>query len=105
MKYHSCVDLCLIVGLMVRVANTGISAVIQPDGDITARTDLFTRGTEIRTVHWRHGGTIYTMVGDLFSEICFGLSAIGLVLAVFIAHPPQADALYGSGLLSANGSR
>jgi apolipoprotein N-acyltransferase len=88
---------------MVRVANTGISAVIEPDGDITSRTDLFTRGTEMRTVHWRHGGTIYTMVGDLFAEICFGLSVIGLVLSLFIARPPQPDALYSSGLLSANG--
>ena len=33
---------------MVRVANTGISAVIQSDGTITARTSLFKRGTENR---------------------------------------------------------
>ena len=38
---------------MVRVANTGISTVILPDGKITARTDLFVRGTEVQTVQWQ----------------------------------------------------
>lgn len=90
---------------MVRVANTGISAVIEADGSITARTELFARGTEIRTVHWRHGGTIYTMVGDLFAEACFGLTIIGLALALLSPRRPQADTWYTSGLLSANGSR
>jgi apolipoprotein N-acyltransferase len=88
---------------MVRVANTGISAVIQPDGDITARTELFTRGTEIRTIQWRRGRTIYTVVGDLFAETCFGLSVIGLILSFVVRRRAQPDVLYGSGLLSANG--
>src|SRR5271169_633985 len=38
---------------IVRVANTGISAVIEPGGEITARTPLFTRGTETEVVQWR----------------------------------------------------
>ena len=36
---------------MVRAANTGISAVIEPTGQITARTPLFKRGTEIERVY------------------------------------------------------
>jgi apolipoprotein N-acyltransferase len=76
---------------MVRVANTGISAVIEPDGRITARTELFTRGTEIRTVKWRRGGTIYTAIGDLFAEICFGLGIIGLIAALFAPRRPLPD--------------
>jgi apolipoprotein N-acyltransferase len=91
---------------MVRVANTGISAVIEPDGKITARTDLFTRGTEIRTVNWRHGRTIYSRVGDLFAQICFGLMIAGLVIAAVRPRRPQPEsAWYGLGLLSANGWR
>ncbi len=90
---------------MVRVANTGISAVIEPDGNITARTELFTRGTEIRTVPWRRGRTIYSIVGDLFAEICFGLSIVGLLLAMISPRRPQTGAIYESGLLSANGQR
>ena len=64
---------------MVRVANTGVSAVIEPTGQITARTPLFKRGTEIERVYWRRQRTVYTAVGDLFAEICFGLAAIAFI--------------------------
>jgi apolipoprotein N-acyltransferase len=66
---------------MVRVANTGISAIIKPGGEVTARTPLFKRGTEIETVAWRPMRTVYTMVGDLFAEFCFALTLIGVILA------------------------
>jgi apolipoprotein N-acyltransferase len=66
---------------MVRVANTGISAVIGPSGQITARTPLFKRGTEIERVYFTPRRTVYTIVGDLFAEICFALTAIALVIA------------------------
>jgi len=74
---------------LVRVANTGISAVIEPTGQITARTPLFKRGTEIERVFWAPRRTVYTMVGDLFAEICFVLAAIALILAYF--RPPRED--------------
>ena len=67
---------------MVRVANTGISAVILPDGRITAPTPLFKRGTEIENVAWRPERTIYTIVGNVFSEICFALTVLGVLLAL-----------------------
>src|SRR5581483_5564481 len=88
---------------MVRVANTGISAIIRPDGRITARTPLFKRGTEIEDVAWRPRRTIYTVVGDLFSEICFALTVIGLLLAIL--RGPGADAAPSpiAGALSRNG--
>jgi apolipoprotein N-acyltransferase len=66
---------------MVRVANTGISALIEPSGQITNRTPLFVRGTVIVKVPWRPVRTVYTMVGDLFAEICLLLTAIGLIMA------------------------
>jgi len=66
---------------MVRVANTGISALIEPSGRITNRTPLFKRGTTIVDVSWRPMRTLYTIVGDLFAEICFALTAIGLIMA------------------------
>jgi apolipoprotein N-acyltransferase len=66
---------------MVRVANTGVSAIIEPSGEITDRTPLFKRGTEIETVSWRPVRTLYTIVGDLFAEICFVLSIVGLLFA------------------------
>jgi apolipoprotein N-acyltransferase len=66
---------------LVRVANTGISAVIEPGGQIMARTPLFKRGTEIERVYWTPRRTVYTVVGDLFAEICFALAAIALTIA------------------------
>jgi apolipoprotein N-acyltransferase len=66
---------------MVRVANTGFSALIEPSGRITNRTPLFKRGTTIVDVSWRPVRTLYTIVGDLFAEICVVLTAIGLIVA------------------------
>ncbi len=66
---------------MVRVANTGFSALIEPSGLITNRTPLFERGMVVVKVAWRPVRTLYTIVGDLFAEICFVLTAIGLIVA------------------------
>ena len=64
---------------MIRVANTGISAIIRDDGSLTATTPLFQRGTEIEDVAWHPMRTLYTLVGDLFAQICLLLTAIALV--------------------------
>jgi apolipoprotein N-acyltransferase len=66
---------------MVRVANTGFTALIEPSGRITNRTPLFKRGNTIVDVSWRPVRTLYTIVGDLFAEICFVLTVIGLIVA------------------------
>lgn len=76
---------------VVRVANTGISAVIEPSGKIVARTPLFKRGTEIERVYWQPRGTIYTAVGDLFAEICFALAAIALIWGYLRPRRPRRD--------------
>jgi apolipoprotein N-acyltransferase len=87
------------------VANTGISAVIEPTGKITARTPLFKRGTEIERVEWQPRQTVYTMVGDLFAEICFALLALGLIAAYL--RPRREEPVEGddttSTLISRNG--
>ena len=64
---------------MIRVANTGISAIILSDGSITATTPLFKRGTELEDVAWHPTRTLYTVVGDLFAQICLLLTAIALI--------------------------
>jgi apolipoprotein N-acyltransferase len=89
---------------MVRVANTGISAVIEAGGNITARTPLFKRGTEIEDVSWRPRRTVYTMVGDLFSEICFALTVVGMLLAIVRGRGAQAGQSPVAGTLNRNGS-
>ncbi len=67
---------------LVRVANTGISTVIEPNGQITARTPLFTRGTETEAVNWRPELTFYDRFGDVFAQTAFALTLIGLGLSI-----------------------
>jgi apolipoprotein N-acyltransferase len=89
---------------MVRVANTGISAVILPDGQITARTALFARGTEIESVAWRPVRTVYTIVGDVFAQSCLGLSIVALLLALFFRRrQPKFAQTWESDSPSSNG--
>jgi apolipoprotein N-acyltransferase len=91
---------------IVRVANTGISAVIQSDGTITARTSLFKRGTETEHVYWRRERTMYAQVGDIFAETCLALTLVALGIA--LVHPPPSAAEQReerSALMSANGRR
>jgi apolipoprotein N-acyltransferase len=88
---------------MVRVANTGVSAVIEPSGMITARTPLFKRGTEIQLVAWRPERTVYTVVGDLFAEICFALAIVGLLAAYFKPGRPNRVEEAVATLMSVNG--
>jgi apolipoprotein N-acyltransferase len=90
---------------MVRVANTGISAIIEPSGKITARTPIFKRGTEIERVDWRPERTVYTMVGDVFGEICFLLAAAALLIAFFRPRRKGHLAEHVSQLMSGNGAR
>lgn len=91
---------------MVRVANTGISAVIQSDGAITARTSLFKRGTETEHVYWRQERTVYTQVGDIFAETCLALTLIALVIALARPRPAAGEQEQElAALMSANGHR
>jgi apolipoprotein N-acyltransferase len=70
---------------MVRVANTGISALIEPTGRITAPTPIFTRGSETETVSWSPERTLYARLGDLFAETCFVLT-IACLIAAFLTR-------------------
>jgi apolipoprotein N-acyltransferase len=85
---------------MVRVANTGISAVIQSDGTITARTPLFKRATETEHVYWRRAKTLYVQIGDVFAEACLALTLLALTIA--LVHPPSQQQKL-SALMSSNG--
>ena len=73
---------------MVRVANTGISAVIEPTGEITARTPLFKRGTEIETRYLASGHHFLRYGGGSVCAItCFVLTLIGLIAAFMYPRP------------------
>ena len=49
---------------LVRAANTGISAVIAPTGEILAQTGIFTEAALLGTIHPRRAETPYTRYGD-----------------------------------------
>jgi len=65
---------------MVRAANTGISAVVDPFGRILSPTRLFDRTVLVRDVAFVSERTFYTRHGDLFAGSCAAI-ALALVLA------------------------
>lgn len=65
---------------LLRAANTGISAVIAPTGQIMAQTALFTEAALPAEVTSLDRMTVYTRIGDVFAWLCV-LFCAGLVLA------------------------
>ncbi|MFQ5847469.1 MAG: apolipoprotein N-acyltransferase [Candidatus Methylomirabilales bacterium] len=61
---------------LVRAANTGISALIAPTGQIVKQSDLFVEAVLRGRVVPRSGGTFYTRYGDLFA---WGSGLVGLL--------------------------
>jgi apolipoprotein N-acyltransferase len=55
---------------LVRAANTGISAIIDPTGEIISRTGLFERAALKGEVKIINEGTFYATYGDLFVFVC-----------------------------------
>ncbi len=64
---------------LVRAANTGISAVIDPTGRLVQQTDLFVRTwIKDRISLAQRSATFYTRFGDLFAYSCLLLIASAL---------------------------
>jgi apolipoprotein N-acyltransferase len=55
---------------LVRSANTGVSAVIAPTGEIRSQTPLFVEAAFVETVRPRRGETPYTRYGDVLAWGC-----------------------------------
>ncbi|HUH67237.1 MAG TPA: apolipoprotein N-acyltransferase [Syntrophales bacterium] len=66
---------------LVRSANTGISAIVDPTGRITAQTELFERTALSGTVRFMEGGTFYATHGDTFVAAC----ALALISSILIS--------------------
>jgi apolipoprotein N-acyltransferase len=64
---------------LVRAANTGITAVVDPRGRILERTELFVPTVLVREVPFVSGSTFYARYGDVFAWACF-FAALGLTL-------------------------
>lgn len=71
---------------LVRAANSGISAVVAPDGRIVEASGLFTRRVLSGTVTPRAGATLYTRTGDLFAWATVGISLAAVWPVPFITR-------------------
>jgi apolipoprotein N-acyltransferase len=73
---------------LVRAANTGITAVVDPRGRVLEKTELFQATVLVRDVPFVASSTFYTRYGDVFAWGCF-LGAVGLSLAGLRVSPRQ----------------
>ncbi len=64
---------------LVRAANTGISAIVAPDGRIVRASGLFTTAVVSGAIAPRTEGSLYTRYGDLFAW-----GAVGVTLAAVL---------------------
>ncbi|MCX5852931.1 MAG: apolipoprotein N-acyltransferase [Deltaproteobacteria bacterium] len=67
---------------IVRAANTGISAIIGPDGAIKAQTSIFERAFINGTVKIMEGSTFYSRNGDEFAWCVFAFTGMLFLFAV-----------------------
>jgi len=74
---------------IVRAANTGISAVIDPTGKITKRTKLFEETSLRETVKYMNDRTLYMLYGDAFVYFCM-LLLCGCILITTIRRKENA---------------
>ena len=76
---------------LVRAANTGITAVVDPHGRVLDRTELFERTVLVREVPLLAGSTFYTRHGDVFAWACLG-AAVALTAAGLKKRGPRLPA-------------
>lgn len=74
---------------LVRVTNTGISALLTAEGQVVNPLPQFTEGTQIWQAHTRSGQTFYTRYGDWFAGVA---ALVTLILLGFSFIPLQPEA-------------
>jgi apolipoprotein N-acyltransferase len=76
---------------IVRVANTGFSAMVEPDGRIRWRTGLFEPAWRVDDVRWTGTATLYTQFGDVFVYGCLGLLVAVALVSMTRPHDMSMD--------------
>ncbi len=59
---------------LVRAANTGISGIVDPYGQVEARTGIFEPATVVGDVRFLDELTVYGIIGDLFAYLCLAVT-------------------------------
>jgi apolipoprotein N-acyltransferase len=77
---------------LLRAANSGISAVIDPNGQIQTRSSLNERMALDSVFEWESDRTFYTRYGDVFAWSCLGVNvlAVGWMIWSQIGRLPRA---------------
>ncbi len=66
---------------VIRAANTGVSAIILPDGTIQNETELFEPAYRVADLSWPAVDTVYRRFGDVFAGACLLCSIAWLIIA------------------------
>jgi apolipoprotein N-acyltransferase len=66
---------------LVRVANTGFSAMVDADGTIRWRTGLFESAWRVDSISWVGVTTFYARFGDVFVYGCLALLVLVVILS------------------------
>lgn len=74
---------------MLRATNTGMTAVVQPDGRVAGVMPQFERGALVMSVRGYQGMTPYGRWGDF---VALGMAAVALGFVAFVAGRPTAGA-------------
>jgi len=69
---------------VARVAGTGISAFIAPDGRLLDAIPTYTAGTRTRSIPPGVPGTVYSRIGWLFGPFCLGMSLVLAILGIIL---------------------
>lgn len=67
---------------LVRSANTGVSSIIAPDGEVLGEQDALTTGYVVADVCARENQTPYSAVGYLLVWVCFGMQGVLVLVHV-----------------------
>ncbi len=77
---------------LVRAANTGITAVVDPHGRVLERTELFQPDVIVRDVPLLAGATFYSRHGDVFAWACLGAAMAVSLAGLRNRRPPSSGA-------------
>jgi apolipoprotein N-acyltransferase len=84
---------------LLRAATTGISAVVDPRGQIVAATQLFERSVLVANVPLVQVPTLYASIGDAFAWLCAGTSLVALARSEPATGRRRGNALRGDAVL------
>lgn len=76
---------------LIRAANTGISAIVDPTGRILKASEIFVPAVVSGRIRLQRGETFYTRLGDLFAWLC-----VAFIFSVFVAERGWSGARFSS---------